>query len=162
MSNRVLSVANHFIELAKREGQPISNMKLQKLLFFAHGHNLGLRGVRLVDEVPEAWDYGPVFPSIYHAFKAYGSQPITSPGACFVWNSDGTVIQVPAPPISDPADIQMIEAVWNSYKNYSPIQLSNMSHVPAGPWEQARKLGYKNADIADETVKAYFQPNITA
>lgn len=162
MNNRVLSVANHFIELAKREGQPISNMKLQKLLFFAHGHNLGLRGTRLVDEVPEAWDYGPVFPSIYHTFKAYGSQPITSPGMCIVWSADSVPIQVPPPPISDPTDIQMIEAVWSSYKNYTPIQLSNMSHVADGPWAKARKLGYKNADICDETVQEYFRPKTTA
>jgi uncharacterized phage-associated protein len=160
VKNCALSVANAFIERANREGVPISNMKLQKLMYFAHGHNLGLRGMPLVDEAPEAWEYGPVFPSIYHTFKAYGSQPILAPGMLIEWES-GRLVQVPAPPIDDPMDQQMIDAVWNGYKDRTPIQLSNMSHVDGGPWQKAREKGYRNADISDEVLMDYFRPKIS-
>ena len=60
-----------------RRGEPISNMKLQKLLYFAQGTCLAARdhvlwsGARL-----KAWKFGPVVPDVWHTYKPNGSKPI--------------------------------------------------------------------------------------
>lgn len=154
MRNNVLSVANAFIALAKRDGREISNMMLQKLMYFAQGHSLGLRNQPIVDEAPEAWTYGPVFPTVYHEFKAYGGSGIAHPVS--LYDSSQGMYVLP-PPIQDPEDWQMIEAVWDAYKDRSPIELSNMSHVKDGPWDKVYGT-YRNADIQDEEMKSFFGP----
>src|SRR5208282_4587731 len=67
-----MAVANWFIENLSR----VDPLKLQKLVYFAHGWHLALRDQPLIDELVEAWDYGPVVPSLYHQFKRYGNQSI--------------------------------------------------------------------------------------
>ena len=71
-----IAIANEFLELAAREGVSLSQMKLQKLVYFAYGWSLALRGDPLVNEQVECWDYGPVFPSLYRRTKRYGADPI--------------------------------------------------------------------------------------
>ena len=70
------AVANHFLELAKRDGQTIDPMKIQKLAYYAHGFFLALYDKPLLDDRVEAWKWGPVIPSLYHEFKQYGGGPI--------------------------------------------------------------------------------------
>lgn len=153
MTSSVLSVANAFIELGIREGVPISNMKLQKLLYFAQGHCLGMYDRPLMDEAPEAWQYGPVFPSAYHAFKQYGAAPITQRAQQY--NPFANTL-TEFPPVAA-QDYGLIVAVWNAYKDRSPIHLSEMSHIPGGPWEKAYGK-YRNADISEADMKEYFRP----
>ncbi len=55
----------------------ISNLKLQKMLYIAHKVYMGRNeGEPLINELFEAWDYGPVLPSLYHKLKMFGSDPI--------------------------------------------------------------------------------------
>src|SRR5438552_18215648 len=72
------AIANFFIETAAAEGKKLTPLQLIKLVYFAHGWYLGLTGEPLIDEPPEAWRYGPVIPSLYHALKDYGNGAITS------------------------------------------------------------------------------------
>ena len=53
-------------------------MKIIKLVYIAHGHYLAKNDSPLFTEKVEAWDYGPVIPSLYHEFKIYGAFPIDS------------------------------------------------------------------------------------
>ena len=52
-------------------------MKLQKLVYIAHGWHLGLFDGLLISERVEAWRWGPVIESLYHEFKEFAKQPIT-------------------------------------------------------------------------------------
>src|SRR5262245_59991994 len=72
------AVSNYFLIRADNEGRPITPMKLQKLMYFAHGWHLALdtSGDSLIAEDAQAWDYGPVFPHTYYEFKDFGNRPI--------------------------------------------------------------------------------------
>ena len=54
----------------------LTPLKLQKLIYYAHGWHLAIRNAPLIDEVIEAWEYGPVVPNVYHEFKKFGNRPI--------------------------------------------------------------------------------------
>lgn len=71
------AVANYILDCGKEDGETLSPMKLIKLVYLAHGWNLGLTGEPLITEHVQAWRYGPVIPSIYHDFKEYGNQVVT-------------------------------------------------------------------------------------
>src|SRR5260370_7712236 len=73
------AVANEFLELAKKDGQQLTQMQLQKLVYFAYGWYLAITGTRLIDERVEGWQWGPVFPSIYKGLKRFGSSSVTEP-----------------------------------------------------------------------------------
>ena len=90
MSYSAKAIANYFLGLADAEKKPISHLKIQKLVYIAHGWYLAIKGEPLVgDEYAEAWQYGPVFPSLYHEFKIHGSGHITEPAMDYVPGSQG-------------------------------------------------------------------------
>lgn len=151
------SIANAFIALARRDRISVSNMKLQKLLYFAHAMYLSATGQPLINESPEAWEYGPVYPSVYHEFKNFGSAPITCMATAmlpdrFEWGP------VPAP--VDQATLGFLESVWRAYGHQSAMQLSALSHVPDGPWARVRRErpASMGADIPDHYIQAYYGP----
>lgn len=74
-----LEVAKYFLFLARSRnaGDTISNLKMQKMLYYAQGHCLALFKKPLFEERIEAWDYGPVVQSVYDCFKKYGSNSIS-------------------------------------------------------------------------------------
>ena len=54
----------------------ISNLKLQKLLYYAQGCVLAITGNILFNDDIEAWEHGPVVPTIYHLYKTFGRSGI--------------------------------------------------------------------------------------
>ena len=71
-----IAVANFIIEVAKKEGNPVTNLKLQKVLFFLQGYCLNKYNRVLFDGKFAKWQYGPVEEEIYQIFKPQGSMPI--------------------------------------------------------------------------------------
>ena len=121
-----LAIANFFIRKSLKEKKPITQIKLQKLVFFAHGFYLALNERPLVNEKIEAWQYGPVVPSIYHRFKNWGNNPITK---VQIENSVNLII--------NEEDIDFLDLVWHKYSRYSASQLVKISHEKGGPWQKA-------------------------
>ena len=80
----VFDVANYFIVATKRERESglsddlITNLKLQKLVYYAQGFSLAMNGEPLFDALIEAWEHGPVCPILYKKYKTYANQPIDS------------------------------------------------------------------------------------
>ena len=156
-------VANEFVAIAKASGQPLTPMKLQKLVYFAHGWYLALTERPLVSEHVEAWQYGPVIPAIYHEFKSSGNGPITSPATNFQYTGDGKFC-LHSPSLDDfPEDEEkksakeIINRVFQIYGKYSAVQLSNATHLPGTPWKQIYKDGIRKLEIPDDVIKSYFQ-----
>ncbi|MDX6806441.1 Panacea domain-containing protein [Terrihabitans rhizophilus] len=152
------AVANAILEKSFQEKKPVSPLKLQKLLYYAHGYYSAAAGVPLIDQPFEAWEYGPVVPSLYREFRHCGNSPINSLASDYSWELEDFC---PVPPVSDDRKMRrVIDFVWEAYGDYSPIELSEMTHQPDSPWDRTRKKnkGIKNADISQEMIEAYFSP----
>ena len=149
------AVANYFIDCARKVGSEMTPMKLQKLIFFGHGWHLASVGAPLVVDPIEAWTFGPVIPSVYHAFKQFGAGAITDHATYF----DFKELDFKTPQIKADDDAhEVLDAVWNVFKDTSAIELSKLSHVPDGPWAAARASsdGKKGPIIRDDLIRDYF------
>lgn len=153
-----LAIANYFIELAKKEDKLISPMKLQKLVYFAHGWCLALADKPLINEKIEAWQYGPVVSSLYREFKKYGNEGITSPAVEFKHLGDFKFANI-IPTVEDNDVKKLLEKIWEIYGGYTGWQLSNATHLEGTPWSEIwGKDGVpSNTDIPDEKIKDFFK-----
>jgi uncharacterized phage-associated protein len=70
-------IADWFIRFAHELSDPITNLRLQKLMYYAQAWYLALHGERLIPDTFEAWVHGPVIPSLYERFSAYRWNPIS-------------------------------------------------------------------------------------
>jgi uncharacterized phage-associated protein len=163
------TIANHFLSLAEIEGKPIDPMKLQKLVYYAHGWHLAIKDEPLIDEQVEAWPYGPVIPSLYRELKIYEDRPITSKiedlDVIEVIEDDDVYYRDNIPSIEEhQGDAEftksLLQKIWNVYGKYSAIQLSNMTHEENSPWHQIHtQYGGrvpKGTDIPSEIIRDYF------
>ena len=150
-------IAGYFIRLATEERAEITPMKLQKLLYFAQGFHLALNdNIPLIAETIEAWKYGPVIPTIYQTFKYFGNSSITASQYYeltikgFVDESDDRI---------DGKSKEFLKSIWDIYKGYSAIQLSNLTHLDDSPWDKALKAngGRVSTPILDEAIGSYFK-----
>ena len=155
------SVANEFLDLANASGKTISPMKLQKLVYFAHGWFLALVGQPLIDERIQAWQFGPVIPDLYHEFKGFGNGAISSFASDIRWTPE---LKIHNPRLQDcdgNEDVssarELIEKTWNVYKDYSAVQLSNATHVDGSPWKETYSPGTRNRVIDDALITEYFK-----
>jgi uncharacterized phage-associated protein len=147
-----IKIASYFIVNGATDGEGISPMKLQKLVYFAHGWHLAFVDKELISEPVEAWRYGPVIPSIYHSFKQYGNSKILD-------------IESYAENIKflDVALIKFLGLIWESYKSFSALELSELTHAKDSPWEQVVRNsgGIKSLPhhqtIPNEIIKEYFK-----
>lgn len=124
------------------------NMQLQKLVFIAHGYHLAMTDLPLIDEEPRAWQYGPVFPSLYHNLRQYGSGLV----------EEEISVEDSVPHGGDEYDI--IKAVWSNYGQMSGAKLSAITHLAGSPWDQTYKPEYR-AVISDEVVTEYYKSILT-
>jgi uncharacterized phage-associated protein len=151
------AVANLLLDAADDLGIAISNLALQKLLYFAHGHFLIRTGVPLVQGAFEAWNNGPVHPAVYHAFKSAGRDPIrTRASGRNVMTGEARMLTNPQSP-----DVRRhLSRMLASYGHLSPGLLVAISHAPKGPWamvrEQATHATSLGARIPDSLTSERF------
>ncbi len=138
-------VANQMLALARAKGAEISPLKLLKLVYIAHGWSFPYLREPLLAEPAQAWQYGPVVPSLYHAVSKFRAGPITE------------LIPDTDPQALSPQASALIENVYNTYSPYSAIQLSNMTHMPDTPWSEAWGTRGKNAVIPNDRIAAHYQ-----
>lgn len=125
------AVANLLLDLADQMKIGVSNLALQKLLYFAHGHFLIRTGKPLVFGGFEAWTYGPVHPAAYQAFKGEEERHITIRAAGRnVMTGDTIPLLIP-----DDSDVRWhLDDVLRAYGHHPVGRLIDISHAPKGPW----------------------------
>ncbi|RWZ59903.1 DUF4065 domain-containing protein [Halobacillus fulvus] len=137
-----LNVARFLLYLAQRDDQisDLSNLKLQKLLYYAQLTNFQRKNSALFEDSLEAWQFGPVVRSVYEHFKSHGSRPIKHE-----FNPDD--VQHLIKNISR-EEAEVILETWNNYKNKSAWELVEASHNEK-PW---RESWFNNQKIIDEDL----------
>ncbi|MBO8415614.1 MAG: DUF4065 domain-containing protein [Proteobacteria bacterium] len=74
---KALVLAHLIINFAREQGRPVSNLQLQKLMYFCQLASYKSIGKRLIDDYCfEVWRFGPVIPGVYYQYAMYGSMPI--------------------------------------------------------------------------------------
>jgi uncharacterized phage-associated protein len=155
MLNPVL-VANYFVYKTIQEGGVITPMKAVKLTYIAHGWWLAIKEGSLLDENPEAWEYGPVVPRVYFTFKKYGSHHIHClEKEPIVYGEDASDLS------KIPEDIKsFLDLIWNGYKKYDGIELSALTHRPNTPWDivwnQMGGKSRKHSQIPDTLIRNHY------
>jgi uncharacterized phage-associated protein len=147
------AIANEFLELAKANGQALTPMHIQKLIYFAHGWNLAITGEPLIWERVEPWDYGPVVRNLYRDLREFGSGAITK---SLEEKSDYMLRTTPRIQGGDDPLFarDLVRKVWETYGHFSALELSEMTHVPDSPWSYARQV--REQVISDERIREYF------
>ena len=135
-------VANYLLTKSDPgEGDTISNLKLQKLVYYAQGLHLALFDRPLFDEQIVAWAHGPVVPDLYHAFKAYEAGAIPLP--------DG-------PPVITAGERELLDEIWTVYGQFSAWKLRNMTHAEP-PWTNTEQ----SSEISRDRMSEYFKTLLT-
>lgn len=154
-----LAVANFFLDKAadSGDGPPIDYLKLQKLVYFAHGWHLAVCGRNLIWQTVLAWPYGPVIRQVYDEFKGYGRDVIDGRATLFD-DRAGEQVPIIASFSTDSQDV--LERVWKVYKRYTGLQLSTMAHAEGTPWHQTvghlKPEQIRDVVIPNETIRQHY------
>ena len=109
-------IADYFLWKAQEDNQELlSNMKLQKLVYYAQGLHLALNDTPLFDEKIEAWTYGPVVAELYHKYKNFGASGIPSDE-----NFDPLLI--------DEETRELLDEIFDVFGQFSAIRLMEIAH----------------------------------
>lgn len=142
------AIANRLLELRDRDQKTLTVMQLIKLVYIADGWAMALIGRPLSKADPQAWQYGPVYPELYRAFKKFGPNPVTAPAT--ISGSDVAYREE-----FDPEEEGVLRAVLDTYGNLSAFKLSDLTHQAGTPWSKAYHNGaYSPIPLAD--IKAHF------
>lgn len=145
-------VARFVVEFACEQGSPITNLQLQKILFFLQWDYARRHGGQLLfDEDFEAWQYGPVVPSVYFDYSDFGGTPITEPVLRSYAFGRGFLDTVPL----DFSDATDIEPCLTGLLRKPAWQLVEESHRQGGPWSSAFARNGKRSVIGKELIIAY-------
>ncbi len=157
------AIANMILEEGHRLGRPVSNVALQKLLYFAHGLFLIEHKAPLVDGFFEAWQYGPVHPTVYHCFKSAGDQPISF-RAVSVDALTGERKLIPSPSL--PEITEVITRVMLQFGRLTPGRLIDLSHAKRAPWhfvvENSRNTMSLGLRIPNDVILERFRFHIVS
>ncbi|MEQ9670239.1 Panacea domain-containing protein [Coleofasciculus sp. G2-EDA-02] len=157
-----LNAARYFIVRAYEDGieAEMTNMKVQKLLYYAQSLHLALYDEPLFDEEIQAWRYGPVCPPAYRFYSKFEAEQLPIPTQEFL-------LQIP----DDKQEL--LKETWEYFGSYHAYRLSGMTHFEF-PWRKARRglppeasstepilredmkeLGHQKLDVIERDNPAY-------
>ncbi|CAC5345962.1 MULTISPECIES: Panacea domain-containing protein [Planktothrix] len=157
-----LNIARYFIVKAYQDGieAEMTNMKVQKLLYYAQSLYLALYDQPLFEEEIQDWRYGPVCPPAYQYYSEFEANQLPIPDA-------EIILEIPDDQKS------VLEEVWDYFGGYHAYRLSGMTHLEF-PWKKARQglssearstqpiliedmkaLGYQKLDVIERDHPAY-------
>ena len=147
-------VANYFLNWVNKEGESgevLTNLKLQKLVYYAQGFALAILGRPLFKEPIEAWGDGPAVPALFYEYE-----------------NDGIIGDTPPPPPEnytasewfDKDEIKLLTDVFLEFGQYSAWRLRDMAYAEP-TWKEAwdSRKG-KTEVITHRKLKEYFSTRI--
>jgi uncharacterized phage-associated protein len=139
------AIANWVLKCAVAKNMSLTNLQLQKILFFAHGSYVVRFKAPLVMNRFEAWEHGPVIPELYHALKQHGDRPIRSPVTRYDLESSVDVIVTAN--FTDQVREHLAEMLL-FYGRMDPWALVKLSHLPSGPWAKTLERSKGSANFS--------------
>lgn len=143
-------VASAARRLCERSQWSLSNLALQKILYLAHMVHLGWTDNPLIDSGFEAWDYGPVQPSLYHKVKVFGSSPIKD------------IFHDAHPLIDQSSEAQALDAALEHFGGLSPGKLVAITHHAGGAWDKHYNPSVRGLPIPDRDIRKEYQEIVAA
>ena len=142
-------VAEFLLHLADQDSNnnDITNLKLQKLVYYVQGFHLAMHDVALFPDKISAWQYGPVVADLYQLYKKNGNNVI-SPDPDYVPTAEPT-----------PAQVELMQEVFDVYGQFSAWKLRDMTHEET-PWREASRANVD--EISPEAMKDYFKQQLTS
>jgi len=132
-------VARYFLaQQNEDDGSDVTNLKLQKLCYYAQGFHLALYEQPLFGDRVKAWIHGPVIPDVWHRYREHGSAPIPPP-------SDFD------PGVFDQPTRELLDEVQSVYGQFSPWRLRDMTHREP-PWANTPQ----GEAIPEDAMRDYF------
>ena len=113
----------------------LTNLKLQKLLYFAQTRYFVLTGTPLFENEMQAWAHGPVIPDVYHSFKSFGSNILNL--------ADDDQFDFD---IFDEDTNQFLLEIWDTYGGIAAWKLRDMTHAERD-WADRYEPGLRNVTI---------------
>ena len=149
MSYDVKKLADKLIYMASLDeangGELLTNLKLQKLLYYEQGYHLAIFDTPLFDDNIEAWMYGPVVPNVYDSFSEYHSQVLPLP--------KDEIITL------EEKDETLFAQVYEALREFSAIGLANKTHAET-PW--IKSLPHNRGTVIPQNlIKQFFKQNMT-
>lgn len=138
-------VANTFIDLSLSENIEVTNMKLQKLMYFFYKDYCQKNEKPPFEQKFEAWQYGPVLQELYDKISTYGKKPIDN----FIKDCDGNYFGIG---INNDKIYSCIINVWVKLKYYNALTLSDFTHQNHGAWKKAREENLREIPV-DYVIK---------
>jgi uncharacterized phage-associated protein len=159
MTYDVRDITNFTLDFTDERRISVTNLALQKLLYFVHGWFYATFDEPLIKNKFEAWKHGPVQRVIYDQFKTCGDRPIRSLRATYIEPTTGEAVY--RPPSLNEQHAEFVRGVLEKYSEFTAGQLVQESHVEDGPWEyvwqQAEEAVYPGMRIPDALIVDHFK-----
>jgi uncharacterized phage-associated protein len=127
------AVANFVLDFCEARGRRITNLCLQKIVYFCHVWSLIQLGKPLVRHQFEAWQFGPVLQYLYREFRRFDDQPIVGRATKIDPATGKSAIVKYA--LDDETE-ELLNRVVDFYSLLSPADLVQMCHAKGGPWDK--------------------------
>lgn len=125
-----IDLSKYIVLKCKRDSHPISNLQLQKILFYIQKEFLGKGKMAFADDI-EAWQFGPVVPNVYYYFCGFGAMPISMIQGEYSIEEDKSII----------------DAIIEAKRSLNPWELVAETHKPGGAWDQIYRDGVGNHNV---------------
>ncbi len=123
-------LADYVLYKSNELGRPISNLQLQKILYFMWIDYYRYTQTKLFHNAFYAWQFGPVVLDVYSHYKKFGNAKIIKPNTSFVFNTE--------------ADNRIVDESITKYSKYTAFELVRMSHDNNGAWAKTFRNGLGN------------------
>lgn len=155
-----MDLCSYFTHKGMIEENYVSNISLQKILYFAQGFYLAenQQTPLFLDKI-FAWKFGPVVKNIYHDLKYFGNNHILFGKESDLILGKKYRTQYNNIPINYS---NFLNEIWNTFKDYEPFELVELTHAEGSPWHEIfiqnnRDLGdNKNIEITKDSMYKYF------
>ena len=136
---KAMELSTYIVSKCINEDCPISNLQLQKILYYIQKAFLN-RGDRAFSDNIEAWQFGPVVPNVYDHYCGYGAMPISFSSIKYDVAKE---------------DKQLIDSIVESKRVLAPWDLVEETHKKGGAWDKTYKNGSGSHEvIPTELIKA--------